>query len=64
MLGATALLACALAYNNATRTRYPKGTREPAAPSPFNFETFSVATIEKHPTHLYAATDKTPSSRP
>ncbi|NWD92458.1 HPP family protein, partial [Pseudomonas sp. K5002] len=28
----TALLACALAYNNATRTRYPKGTREPAAP--------------------------------
>ncbi len=25
MLGAAALLACALAYNNATRTRYPKG---------------------------------------
>ncbi|MFL1501644.1 HPP family protein [Pseudomonas sp. O64] len=26
MLGAGALLACALAYNNVTRTRYPKGT--------------------------------------
>ena len=32
MLGAVALLACALAYNNATRTRYPKGiTESPAA---------------------------------
>ncbi|WP_347168777.1 HPP family protein [Pseudomonas salmasensis] len=30
MLGAGALLACALAYNNATRTRYPKGLAEPA----------------------------------
>ncbi|MDE1529231.1 HPP family protein [Pseudomonas carnis] len=30
MLGASALLACALAYNNATRTRYPKGLAEPA----------------------------------
>ncbi|OPA90460.1 HPP family protein [Pseudomonas fluorescens] len=30
LLGAGALLTCALAYNNATRTRYPKG----AAPSP------------------------------
>ncbi|AZF10980.1 Putative transmembrane protein [Pseudomonas sp. R2-37-08W] len=29
MLGAAALLACALAYNNATRTRYPKGQAEP-----------------------------------
>ncbi|RMP63233.1 hypothetical protein ALQ18_00925 [Pseudomonas marginalis pv. marginalis] len=29
MLGATALLACALAYNNATRTRYPKALAEP-----------------------------------
>ncbi len=28
LLGAGALLACALAYNNATRTRYPKGTPE------------------------------------
>lgn len=28
-----ALLACALAYNNATRTRYPKGASEPAAPN-------------------------------
>lgn len=28
MLGAAALLACALAYNNATRTRYPKGVAE------------------------------------
>ena len=28
MLGAGALLACALAYNNATRTRYPKGALE------------------------------------
>jgi CBS domain-containing membrane protein len=28
MLGAGALLACALAYNNATRTRYPKGLAE------------------------------------
>jgi len=33
MLGAGALLACALAYNNATRTRYPKGAVEPAAPA-------------------------------
>lgn len=33
MLGAGALLACALAYNNATRTRYPKGAIEaPATP--------------------------------
>lgn len=31
MLGAGALLTCALAYNNATRTRYPKA---PAAPLP------------------------------
>lgn len=32
MLGAGALLACALAYNNATRTRYPRGAVEsPAA---------------------------------
>ncbi|MCF5545837.1 HPP family protein [Pseudomonas salomonii] len=31
MLGAGALLACALAYNNATRTRYPKGAVEPPA---------------------------------
>ncbi len=30
MVGAGALLACALAYNNATRTRYPKGPVEPA----------------------------------
>jgi CBS domain-containing membrane protein len=29
MLGAAALLMCALAYNNATRTRYPKGQAEP-----------------------------------
>lgn len=28
LLGASALLACALAYNNATRTRYPKGAVE------------------------------------
>ena len=28
MLGAGALLTCALAYNNATRTRYPKGASE------------------------------------
>ena len=28
LLGASALLACALAYNNATRTRYPKGAAE------------------------------------
>ena len=28
MLGAAALLMCALAYNNATRTRYPKGATE------------------------------------
>lgn len=28
MLGAGTLLACALAYNNATRTRYPKGAVE------------------------------------
>jgi CBS domain-containing membrane protein len=28
LLGAGALLACALAYNNATRTRYPKGAVE------------------------------------
>lgn len=33
MLGAGALLICALAYNNATRTRYPKGAIEaPATP--------------------------------
>ncbi|KTC51112.1 hypothetical protein AO262_27405 [Pseudomonas fluorescens ABAC62] len=32
LLGACTLLACALAYNNATRTRYPKGAVE--APSP------------------------------
>lgn len=32
MLGAVTLLACALAYNNATRTRYPKGAIEPPAP--------------------------------
>lgn len=31
MLGASALLACALAYNNATRTRYPKGPVESPA---------------------------------
>ncbi|MBN2992426.1 HPP family protein, partial [Pseudomonas cedrina subsp. fulgida] len=32
LLGAGGLLACALAYNNATRTRYPKGAAEsPAA---------------------------------
>ncbi|QHF44995.1 HPP family protein [Pseudomonas sp. S35] len=32
LLGASALLACALAYNNVTRTRYPKGAVEsPAA---------------------------------
>ncbi|WP_395607414.1 HPP family protein [Pseudomonas sp. B22129] len=31
MLGASALLACALAYNNATRTRYPKGAAESPA---------------------------------
>lgn len=30
MLGAGALLTCALAYNNATRTRYPKAPAEPA----------------------------------
>ena len=30
MIGASALLACALAYNNATRTRYPKGLNEPS----------------------------------
>jgi CBS domain-containing membrane protein len=30
MLGAGALLGCALAYNNATRTRYPKGLPVPA----------------------------------
>jgi len=30
MLGAGALLGCALLYNNATRTRYPKGLTEPA----------------------------------
>jgi CBS domain-containing membrane protein len=29
MLGAGALLGCALAYNNATRTRYPKGLLVP-----------------------------------
>jgi CBS domain-containing membrane protein len=33
MLGAGALLTCALAYNNATRTRYPKGATE--TPSTF-----------------------------
>lgn len=33
MLGAGALLTCALVYNNATRTRYPKGATE--APSTF-----------------------------
>lgn len=32
LLGAGALLACALAYNNATRTRYPKGAAESTAP--------------------------------
>lgn len=31
MLGAGALLTCALAYNNATRTRYPKGMVESPA---------------------------------
>ncbi|WP_339560245.1 HPP family protein [Pseudomonas sp. EA_65y_Pfl1_P113] len=31
LLGAGALLACALAYNNATRTRYPKGAAESPA---------------------------------
>ncbi|OPA86163.1 HPP family protein [Pseudomonas fluorescens] len=31
MLGAGALLTCALAYNNATRTRYPKGLSESPA---------------------------------
>ncbi|MGB3123069.1 MAG: HPP family protein [Pseudomonas sp.] len=31
LLGAGALLACALAYNNATRTRYPKGLIEAPA---------------------------------
>ncbi|MCS4246033.1 MULTISPECIES: HPP family protein [unclassified Pseudomonas] len=31
MLGAAALLVCALAYNNATRTRYPKGAAESPA---------------------------------
>nr|WP_314560341.1 HPP family protein [uncultured Pseudomonas sp.] len=31
LLGAGALLACALAYNNATRTRYPKAAESPAA---------------------------------
>ena len=31
LLGAAALLACALAYNNATRTRYPKGAAEAPA---------------------------------
>ncbi|KAF1020019.1 MAG: hypothetical protein GAK37_03626 [Pseudomonas sp.] len=33
MLGAVALLAFALAYNNATRTRYPKGATESPAPA-------------------------------
>ena len=33
MLGAGALVTCALAYNNATRTRYPKGATE--APNTF-----------------------------
>jgi CBS domain-containing membrane protein len=32
LLGAGALLACALVYNNATRTRYPKGAVETPAP--------------------------------
>ncbi|BDB19783.1 hypothetical protein cym2001_31480 [Pseudomonas sp. CYM-20-01] len=36
LLGAGALLACALAYNNATRTRYPKGAAPAPAPLPFN----------------------------
>lgn len=31
MFGASALLLCALAYNNATRTRYPKGAAESPA---------------------------------
>jgi CBS domain-containing membrane protein len=31
LMGAGALLACALAYNNATRTRYPKGAVESPA---------------------------------
>ena len=31
MLGAVALLVCALAYNNATRTRYPRGVIESPA---------------------------------
>ncbi|WP_426132685.1 HPP family protein [Pseudomonas sp. PWP3-1b2] len=31
MLGAGALVGCALAYNNATRTRYPKGAAESPA---------------------------------
>jgi CBS domain-containing membrane protein len=35
LLGAGALLACALAYNNATRTRYPKCAVEAPAPLPF-----------------------------
>jgi CBS domain-containing membrane protein len=34
MLGAATMLICALAYNNLTRIRYPKGTREPVAMIP------------------------------
>lgn len=33
LLGAGALLSCALAYNNATRMRYPKGATESPAPT-------------------------------
>ncbi|MFL1390889.1 HPP family protein [Pseudomonas tritici] len=35
LLGAGALLACALAYNNATRTRYPKAAESPAPLLPY-----------------------------
>jgi CBS domain-containing membrane protein len=38
LLGAGALLSCALAYNNATRTRYPKGATESPSP-PLNTPT-------------------------
>lgn len=40
MLGAAALLAFALAYNNATRTRYPKGATESPVPA------FMPSTVE------------------
>lgn len=34
MLSAATMLLCALAYNNLTRVRYPKGTSEPAVMIP------------------------------